>query len=98
MHHVFHAKHNRQVDQIKATLLADATVTSSTTFLNQWLTTSVAAVPANPATLVWDGERLFQAAKFATEMQYSTSYSKSSHAPCNRMSPPSWPLTSSIPR
>jgi hypothetical protein len=70
VHHMFHAEHNRQVDRIKATLLADATATGSTTFLNQWLTTPVAAVPANPATLVWDGERLFQAAKFATEMQY----------------------------
>jgi len=70
VHHMFHAEHNRQVDRIRATLLADATATGSTTFLNQWLTTPVAAVPANPATLVWDGERLFQAAKFATEMQY----------------------------
>ena len=27
-------------------------------------------VPAASAALVWDGERLFQAAKFGTEMQY----------------------------
>ena len=33
----------------------------------------VAAIPTTPAeiaALVWDGERLFQAAKFGTEMQY----------------------------
>ena len=40
------------------------------TFLNQWLTTDVAAIPADPSTLAWDGERLFQAARFGTEMQY----------------------------
>ena len=39
-------------------------------FLNEWLTTDVAAVPASEAGLIWDGERLFQAAKFGTEMQY----------------------------
>ena len=27
-------------------------------------------VPANPSSLVWDGERMFQAARFSTEMQY----------------------------
>jgi hypothetical protein len=32
VHHMFHSEHNRQVDQIKATLLADATATGSTTF------------------------------------------------------------------
>jgi hypothetical protein len=39
-------------------------------FLNQWLVTPVSAIPADPSTLVWNGERLFQAAKFGTEMQY----------------------------
>jgi hypothetical protein len=70
VHHMFHSEHNRQVDQIKATILADATATGNVAFLNEWLTTDVTAVPDDPATLVWDGERLFQAAKFATEMQY----------------------------
>ena len=39
-------------------------------FLNQWLLTPVTAIPADPSTLNWNGERLFQAAKFGTEMQY----------------------------
>ena len=32
--------------------------------------TAVPTTPADIAALVWDGERLFQAAKFGTEMQY----------------------------
>ena len=42
-------------------------------FLNEWLLTPVAALPTTQAqidALVWDGERLFQVAKFGTEMQY----------------------------
>ena len=42
-------------------------------FLNEWLSVDVAAVPETPsevAALIWDGERIFQAAKFGTEMQY----------------------------
>jgi hypothetical protein len=30
----------------------------------------VAEIPADTSTLVWNGERLFQAAKLGTEMQY----------------------------
>jgi Ca2+-binding RTX toxin-like protein len=69
VHHMFHAEHNRQSDDIKATILASNDVT----FLNEWLRVAVAAVPTTPAAIAalqWDGERLFQAAKFATEMQY----------------------------
>jgi hypothetical protein len=53
------------------------------TFLNEWLladvgtdingnvTLDAAGIAAlNPADLVWDGERLFQAGRFSTEMQY----------------------------
>ena len=43
---------------------------SPVSFLNEWLLQPVAAVPTDLATLVWNGERLFQAAKFGTEMQY----------------------------
>src|SRR4029453_9224192 len=42
-------------------------------FLNEWLLAPVASVPVTPAeidALQWDGERLFQAARFGTEMQY----------------------------
>src|SRR5262245_4030390 len=70
VHSIFHAEHNRLVDHTKDVLIADATATGSVTFLNQWLLTPVAALPADLSTLNWDGERLFQAARFGTEMQY----------------------------
>src|SRR3546814_3099307 len=69
VHHVFHAEHNRLVEHTKEVVLASGDLA----FLNEWLVDDVAALPATPAAidaLVWDGERLFQAAKFGTEMQY----------------------------
>src|SRR3990167_5574948 len=66
VHHVFHSEHNRLVEHTKQLLLDSGDVA----FLNNWLLTPVAAIPADPSTLVWNGERLFQAAKFGTEMQY----------------------------
>ena len=56
VHHVFHAEHNRQVDEIKATILASG----DAAFIAEW----------QFADGSWNGERLFQAAKVATEMQY----------------------------
>jgi Ca2+-binding RTX toxin-like protein len=69
VHHVFHSEHNRLVQQSKDTILAAGDLA----FLNEWLVDDVAAIPTTPgaiAALVWDGERLFQAAKVGTEMQY----------------------------
>lgn len=81
VHHVFHAEHNRLVEHTKDVTLADAaqmladgaTQAEAVAFLNEWLIDDVASVPVGAAAidaLVWDGERLFQAAKFGTEMQY----------------------------
>ncbi|UUZ78256.1 hypothetical protein LP414_16745 [Polaromonas sp. P1(28)-13] len=56
VHHIFHSEHNRQVEEIKATVLASG----DAAFIASW--------QLSPG--VWDGERLFQAAKVATEMQY----------------------------
>ncbi|MDI4664211.1 calcium-binding protein [Xanthobacter autotrophicus] len=78
VHHVFHSEHNRQVDAQKLTILNSG----DTAFINEWLSGSFSGLPAGFAemtkleqldyanTLSWDGERLFQAARFATEMQY----------------------------
>jgi hypothetical protein len=66
---VFHSEHNRLVQHTKDVVLA----TGDLAFLNEWLAEDVAALPTTPAeiaALAWDGERLFQAAKFTTEMQY----------------------------
>lgn len=66
VHHVFHSEHNRLVEQNKLTILQSGDLN----FINEWLLNDVASVPASPEGLLWDGERLFQAARFATEMQY----------------------------
>lgn len=78
VHHVFHSEHNRLLEHTKAVLIADAgamladgaTQAQAVAFLNEWLIEDVTTVPAGPEGLTWDGERLFQAAKFGTEMQY----------------------------
>jgi hypothetical protein len=69
VHAIFHSEHNRLVAQTMDTVLDSHDVA----FLNEWLLDPVAALPVTQAeidALVWNGERLFQAAKFGTEMQY----------------------------
>ncbi|WOD12976.1 peroxidase family protein [Pseudomonas sp. NyZ704] len=56
VHHIFHSEHNRQVDDIKATIEASG----DPDWIAQWKLEDGS----------WDGERLFQAARFSTEMQY----------------------------
>lgn len=81
VHHVFHAEHNRQVDKIKELVLGEAKsavvgsadAAEKLAFLNEWLATDLTPATLATATVnnvVWDGERIFQAAKFPTEMQY----------------------------
>ena len=57
VHHVFHEEHNFQVENIKAGILA----TADAAFIAQWQT----------APGVWDGEKLFQAARLITESEYN---------------------------
>ncbi|MHA6689753.1 peroxidase family protein [Devosia sp. A449] len=74
IHHVFHAEHNRVVEQVKDVLIGSGDVA----FLNEWLLNDVTAIPAASDAgyaawaegLLWDGERLFQAGRFTTEMEY----------------------------
>ncbi len=79
VHHIFHSEHNRQVDSQKLVVLRSGDVA----FINEWLAEDVTAGElagfatlsaldqlAFANSLTWDGERLFQAARFATEMQY----------------------------
>ncbi|MFZ6048885.1 peroxidase family protein, partial [Pseudomonas sp. CR3202] len=75
VHHVFHSEHNRLVEQTKSTLLSPGALATADDLatLNQWLLVPVTIFPVAPAdiaALQWNGERLFQAAKFGTEMQY----------------------------
>lgn len=70
LHTIFHSEHNRTVEENKHTILE----TGDIAFINEWLLvplaegTNVAAL--DPADLVWNGDRMFQAARFTTEMQY----------------------------
>jgi len=71
VHSVFHSEHNRLVDANKATILASGDLA----FINEWLRVDLvpgAEIPSNinDPSLQWDGERLFQASRFVTEMQY----------------------------
>jgi Ca2+-binding RTX toxin-like protein len=82
VHHVFHSEHNRQVALMKDILLADARailqetgdILAATEFLNEWLAAPLGAAfdlgAATVNSLAWNGERMFQSAKFVTEMQY----------------------------
>ena len=78
VHHVFHSEHNHTVEQVKIRAIESGDIA----FLNEWLQVDLPldavlppandaeAVKAFAATLSWEGERLFQAARFTTEMQY----------------------------
>ncbi|MBY2949258.1 peroxidase family protein [Rhizobium leguminosarum] len=65
VHHVFHSEHNRLMEHTKAVVLA----TGDNAFIQQWLVPG-ANIADGIQDLEWNGERLFQAAKFGTEMQY----------------------------
>ncbi len=76
VHSIFHSEHDRVVDVNKHTILDSGDLA----FINEWLRVDIAdlaeiatqeqkdALIANQT--AWDGERLFQAARFTTEMQY----------------------------
>src|SRR4051794_798319 len=67
VHQIFHSEHDRLIGAIKQTLIADSAPGGShVTNLVDWQST----LGAPDADGVWNGERLFQAARFVTEMQY----------------------------
>ncbi len=61
IHQVFHSEHDRLIETIENTLTNDTT-TKGIAALAEWKLASGAAG--------WNGERLFQAARFVTEMEY----------------------------
>jgi Ca2+-binding RTX toxin-like protein len=65
VHHVFHAEHNRLVDHIKHVVLS----TGDASFVSEWLLPG-SDLRDGVQAAEWNGERLFQAARFSTEMQY----------------------------
>ena len=70
VHEIFHSEHNRLFAQTKATVQANLDA-GDISFVNDWLLPGVVLTPGTAiADTQWNGERLFQAAKFGTEMQY----------------------------
>lgn len=68
IHHVFHEEHNTQVQNIKDTIVREAqsiVATEGQTAADAF----VAAWQSAPG--VWDGEKLFQAARLITETEYN---------------------------
>ncbi len=78
VHHVFHSEHNNLADHTKLVAVQSAIAMGGQAgldFLNAWLATPATELPLDASTtsidlLTWNGERIFQAAKFGTEMQY----------------------------
>ncbi len=73
VHTIFHSEHNRTVEMNKETILAQRLESGAIdlAFINEWMRTPITAAQATAnVNLPWDGERLFQAARFSTEMQY----------------------------
>jgi len=84
VHEIFHDEHNRLVEQTKALVRAEL-ANGDTAFATAWVLPG-----ANLADGIqgneWNGERLFQAAKFGTETQYQHLVLKSSRARLRRRS------------
>jgi hypothetical protein len=68
IHEIFHDEHNRLVQHIKDTVLAQL-ANGDTSFAAQWVVPGANLADGIQAT-EWNGARLFQAAKFGTETQY----------------------------
>jgi Ca2+-binding RTX toxin-like protein len=81
VHEVFHAEHNRLLTQTQATIQASLDA-GDTSLAADWVLPNVDLLTLTPDDLAagrtthlitaaeWNGERLFQAAKFGTETQY----------------------------
>src|SRR4051794_4972796 len=73
IHQVFHSEHDRLIDDIKHTLSTDTSPEGIADLNGFWKPTNPtpAGGPNVPVdTNGWAGERLFQAARFVTEMEY----------------------------
>ncbi|NEX94780.1 peroxidase family protein [Caulobacter sp. 17J65-9] len=65
VHTIFHAEHNRLVEHTKEIILA----TNDPVFIQEWVKPG-ANIADGVQDSEWNGERLFQTARFGTEMQY----------------------------
>ena len=68
VHEIFHSEHNRLIEATKATVLDELTK-GNISFVQNWVLPGANLADGIQAG-EWNGERLFQAAKFGTETQY----------------------------
>jgi VCBS repeat-containing protein len=68
VHDVFHSEHNRLIDQTKALVRAEL-ANGNVSFAQNWVLTGTNLADGIQES-EWNGERLFQTAKFGTETQY----------------------------
>jgi|CXWL01.1.fsa_nt_gi Ca2+-binding RTX toxin-like protein len=68
VHEIFHSEHNRQIELIKAMVRTEL-ANGDSAFATDWVLAG-ADLSDGIQDNEWNGERLFQAAKFATEVQY----------------------------
>jgi Ca2+-binding RTX toxin-like protein len=69
VHHVFHSEHNRQVEAVKQAVIDELAANGPTPVVLGYLRAG-ADLTNGIQPDEFDGSRLFQAARFATEMQY----------------------------
>jgi Ca2+-binding RTX toxin-like protein len=75
VHEIFHSEHNRLIDMVKS-MVQTALNEGNTSFVQDWVLAGTNLAPAAPGVphviqaSEWNGERLFQVAKFGTETQY----------------------------
>jgi hypothetical protein len=81
VHHVFHEEHNAEVANTKASLIAEYNKILNDPGPNGGGAAAAAFLaPWQSAPGVWDGEKLYQAARLITESEYITSPSISMSA------------------
>ncbi|MEQ1756126.1 MAG: peroxidase family protein [Micropepsaceae bacterium] len=68
VHEIFHSEHNRLVNQIKDMVRAEL-ANGDSAFASEWVLAGTNLADGIQAG-EWNGERIFQAAKFGTETQY----------------------------
>lgn len=90
VHHVFHAEHNKLVEQVKALALESGNLN----FLNEWLRVDVTSVPTDPAQIAalrFSGTASGCSRRPASPTRWNTSTSSSRNSParCSRTSTPS---------
>ncbi|MEQ1610313.1 MAG: peroxidase family protein [Hyphomonadaceae bacterium] len=69
VHEIFHSEHNRQIGLIKD-MVRTALAEGDSSFATDWVLPGANLADGIIQDNEWNGERLFQAAKFATETQY----------------------------